>query len=473
MRFSTMSRLDKTKCVTLEWKIVNFSHFLPGGKLCGVGGHVFKSETPEETTWWSTGISQSVSLEDSPHPEYKINFQLRKITGENRGYQCELLLFTTNGEIQVLPPIYTGVYSGDGFCFEVKPDKIFGNSEILPEDTLTVCYRIWKNGMINLQNYEFHTVLNKVDFIWDIKGFKFDKYYNQSTLHQQDSLQLISHLFCNEDDNHRVLFTIQPNVDGFPHIVNANLSIQEDHGKCLDQNKDHNCSKSVWNIKIYERADVSKNLQIRIKSVIAMSKECPAFSNDSIRPGLEQNISKTDFRSLSNLGSDLLLLYKNKLNSDAIIKVDGKSFPVHKNILSARSQVFRSKLERNPTTLAVEDVDCATLERLLVFLYSGTLEDLQWELAIELYRAASKYAVPSLKRRCADILKEHLVVSNVCEVLEFADGNADEVLMRYAVDFIQDHMEVVSSPKWGKLEDRNPRLAAKITRELCLKNVGK
>ncbi|KAG8172797.1 hypothetical protein JTE90_018589 [Oedothorax gibbosus] len=179
--------------------------------------------------------------------------------------------------------------------------------------------------------------------------------------------------------------------------------------------------------------------------------------------------------SLRSLRIDLLELYRDGILSDATINTDGKSFSAHRSIMAARSPVFRAMFEKDEMSegrsgvVDIDDVDSETVDRMLVFLYGDSLQGLQWGEAASLYYAADKYAVQPLKQMCADILKGGLTVDNVCDALVLADTHSDEQLMKNVADFIYDHQEVVSSPKFEQLEDINLRLTSKVTKELFLK----
>ncbi|CAL1281808.1 unnamed protein product [Larinioides sclopetarius] len=95
---------------------------------------------------------------------------------------------------------------------------------------------------------------------------------------------------------------------------------------------------------------------------------------------------------------DFQALYSDKLLSDVVLKTATKSFSAHRNVLCARSSVFRTMLtndmdEKVTDCIKVEDLEDETVQRLLLFLYSDNLEELQWESAIQLYYAADKYAI--------------------------------------------------------------------------------
>ncbi|GBM70060.1 TD and POZ domain-containing protein 4 [Araneus ventricosus] len=164
---------------------------------------------------------------------------------------------------------------------------------------------------------------------------------------------------------------------------------------------------------------------------------------------------------------DFKALYNDHLLTDVVLKTATKSFPAHKNVLCARSSVFRAMLtsdmkEKNTDCIKVEDLENETVHRLLLFLYSDNLEELQWESALKLYYAGDKYAIEKLKVLCSSFLVDSLSTSTASELLLLADTHSDTDLKKFVEDFILEHEEeVFGSDEWEKLIDTNPHLVIK------------
>ncbi|CAL1281810.1 unnamed protein product [Larinioides sclopetarius] len=82
---------------------------------------------------------------------------------------------------------------------------------------------------------------------------------------------------------------------------------------------------------------------------------------------------------------DFKTFYNDRFLTDIVLKTPTKSFPAHKIVLCARSSVFRAMLtndmkEKNTDCIQVEDLENETVQHLLLFLYSESLEELQWDL---------------------------------------------------------------------------------------------
>ncbi|GFR28858.1 hypothetical protein TNCT_511891 [Trichonephila clavata] len=124
--------------------------------------------------------------------------------------------------------------------------------------------------------------------------------------------------------------------------------------------------------------------------------------------------------------------------------------------------MFR-KCTKDKTTGCVDitDIDADTIHRMLLYLYTDTLEDLKWVTASEMYVAADKYQIISLKSKCSTFLTANLTVNNVCEVLILAHKHQDEYLKNAVQDYILRNEKVVfCSSEWKHLMDTHTKLAA-------------
>ncbi|GBN87733.1 Speckle-type POZ protein [Araneus ventricosus] len=179
------------------------------------------------------------------------------------------------------------------------------------------------------------------------------------------------------------------------------------------------------------------------------------------------NISTEKLAVCPSVADDLKDIYNSKFLTDVVLKTKTNSFPAHKNVLCARSPVFKVMMsndmkEKNSDSIQVDDLGDGTAQQLLLFLYSDKLEDLQWETATKLYYAADKYQIEKLRLICSSFLIDNLTTSTATELLLLADTHSDSDLKQVAEDFILEHDEqVFGSGEWEKLLVANPQLAAK------------
>ncbi|GIY28838.1 TD and POZ domain-containing protein 3 [Caerostris extrusa] len=98
-------------------------------------------------------------------------------------------------------------------------------------------------------------------------------------------------------------------------------------------------------------------------------------------------------------------------------------------------------------------MDDETVRRMIQFMYTTDVVDLGWSSASDLYAAADRYKVLTLKEKCSSYLKANLRPSNACAALLLADLHHDEGLKRLVQDFILKH-------SW---ENRNRKRERKAT----------
>ncbi|GBL97574.1 Speckle-type POZ protein [Araneus ventricosus] len=180
--------------------------------------------------------------------------------------------------------------------------------------------------------------------------------------------------------------------------------------------------------------------------------------------------------SVITLKEGLISLFSEGILCDIQLKTATEAFPAHKVVLSARSPVFKSMFEtdmreKTNNSVEIEDLDATTVRQMLLFLYSDTLDNLDYESARSLYFAADKYQIVSLRHMCSNFLKENLLYSNCCDVLLLADKHQDKDLKISVQDCIADNDEVVLfSDEWKTLVENEPRLTTEILLGLYMKN---
>ncbi|GBN44971.1 Protein roadkill [Araneus ventricosus] len=200
------------------------------------------------------------------------------------------------------------------------------------------------------------------------------------------------------------------------------------------------------------------------------SEELPLDTEEEDTDDTHQISANSDAnnRTPQTLKEDLKNFYKQKKHCDITLHAEKKSFPAHRSILCSRSSVFSSMFDHDMKEtinqkVEILDIDADTLDRFLLFLYSETLEDLQWNRVTKLLYAANKYQVESLKEECSSFLMSHLSLSNVCEALVLADLYQDDQLRAKCQDFILENAaEIFSSKEWEIFTVGNPLLSAKM-----------
>ncbi|XP_021000322.1 speckle-type POZ protein-like [Parasteatoda tepidariorum] len=119
------------------------------------------------------------------------------------------------------------------------------------------------------------------------------------------------------------------------------------------------------------------------------------------------------------------------LNTDIELTTAEESIKAHKIILQARSPVFykmfsHDSIEASENAIAISDIRASTLKKLVTFLYTGRMEKCNFDEAMELYYAADKYEVLSLRDDCREELLRNLDVNNACSLFTLANRHNDE-----------------------------------------------
>ncbi|GBL94354.1 hypothetical protein AVEN_199392-1 [Araneus ventricosus] len=109
--------------------------------------------------------------------------------------------------------------------------------------------------------------------------------------------------------------------------------------------------------------------------------------------------------------------------------------------------------EKTAKYVDISDISADTLRRLLLYIYTNIVDELQWEDASDLFRAADKYELLDLRAKCSYFLKAKLSSSNACGILVLADMHHDENLLQAAQDFISQDSEIFYSDAWRNLKE--------------------
>lgn len=161
------------------------------------------------------------------------------------------------------------------------------------------------------------------------------------------------------------------------------------------------------------------------------------------------------------LCQDLRELYLSGPNYDLTLKVAGKKFRAHRNILMARSKVFQAmlshdSLEKKSGVVHIPDCGPKAMEQFLFYIYSGKVHNLNQDCMLGLYYAADKYDVALLKENCAEFIKKSLSPSNISDVIQFALDHNDAGMLQFATEYFVDHTsEILPTVEWMRFMKLN------------------
>ena len=183
-------------------------------------------------------------------------------------------------------------------------------------------------------------------------------------------------------------------------------------------------------------------------------------------------------RSQQELSKDLSTLLSDEKFSDVEITCGERTFSCHKNILSARSPVFKAMFQADMKETAsgkveIKDYSPDVIQQMIRYIYSSRpfdetdVEDR--EQIMELLRAADQYKLDLLKEACEAKLSESLNVNNCLLSLIMGDIYNAKGLRRCSMKMLVEKMNkklLMECPDdWTKCTKMHPDLIVEITKE--------
>ncbi|GBN22031.1 Speckle-type POZ protein [Araneus ventricosus] len=482
------------KCFTVTWRIENYDFCFQ------TEGNYFLSpsfviDSLKDTSW---------KLEIYPKSSRKqhIILYVDRVSGPNADYKLdyEISFFADEGS-----PFYEGyshidfIMSYSSACY-VPHHKVYTKKSgvFLPPKTLTIRCRTYKSKesfsdagqcfirtRIRVERTSFIGLAEKFSTL--VPDEKRNLSIKSSSTEKQLltlNLSLAGDLCCKE----RVWVEIIPDKKDYIKFCKCKLFLLDSEGTKTE------CGRSEilfsgkkpqdWKFPLNFTKGylMKKNTEFLSNDTLALKCEF-AFSTGIEYEGIEDsefgNLSfadKNQSRKFPSALEDITCLYKDGILCDMKLRTETETFNVHKNILSARSSVFKTMFstdmrEKSNDCVIIEDLEADTVRRMLVFLYSDKLEDLDWESAKSLYFAADKYNIVALKYGCSDILMNNLQPSESCDLLLLSDIHQDEELKKAVQRYIAEHHEeILQSDQWINLGKSNPILATETFQTLYLRN---
>ncbi|GFY65735.1 TD and POZ domain-containing protein 3 [Trichonephila inaurata madagascariensis] len=490
--------ISEKKCFTFTWIIENISYSWHKNGEC-ILSPTFVVDTMAKTKW-------RLKLYPKREAETEvafISFVLNRETdskGPKKFKVCfELSFLAVDGSVLESNGIsIKELEKGDGWCFGefVKNDEVFKirKKDYLPEDVLTAQCRIWDiSGSVKKDGYCFartRIVIEWRSFVWNIRKMSsFRKSICQITSASDGNSIVTLIFFTKGGQTNETLISIEASANNQTvKFLTLRLYVVDTSGKkseCLTDeimlDNDIKTASSTFTFskeKLLENKDrylLDDALQLLCECAIAngtileeienISYGChPLMQKGSLVQG-DLESKKTSLDSTKILKENLEFSYKENLLCDTKLKTETRSFPANKFILSTRSPVFKAMFtndmrEKDSECVMIEDLDDDTVQRMLQYIYTATVPDLQWDSACNLYTAADKYEILSLKSKCGSFLKDNLTQGNACDLLILADMHQDKNLKSVVQDYILNHRNIFSTNEWELFMERNLRLAA-------------
>ncbi|CAI9117135.1 OLC1v1018477C1 [Oldenlandia corymbosa var. corymbosa] len=155
-------------------------------------------------------------------------------------------------------------------------------------------------------------------------------------------------------------------------------------------------------------------------------------------------LSLASSMQMVNVGDDL---------ADVCVKVEDKIFRCHQVLLASRSEYFKARLSRmadfnegrdtslgsSLPCLEEHDLSSGAFEKMVEYMYTDGLKEIDPDQAEEMFDAASRYLLFPLKRAVADALLPHLETAppaELCHWLMLADMYGVLKIREYCLDTI-------------------------------------
>ncbi|KAF8770844.1 TD and POZ domain-containing protein 1-like [Argiope bruennichi] len=497
-----MSEVDRQRAgFTFIWKIENFSLFPKLSKQNVIRSPVFIADNLNESCWCLELHPTGFSLENKD----AFIFCLFNI------YEIGALAITLDYELSILS-------NGPGPYLLTTPREIFCKREILPGDTLTVQCKMWHHEEQCLKSgfglARTRISAERKSFIWTIENFSSLQVNDMKSvslkLTSNSKFTITLYLIGMPTYDEEIRIKIKGNnEEPLAYMIMLGISVLNVNGEVVYHSKDDlrlcKGEKEQPFPLILEKKQLSSNKDLllpndvlSLRCVLVVSKlnlqdsivlneiEHTSYGSDAasdleavINATETLDLKKDENSSSNSLTNDLKHLFEDKYLADINFRVHNEVIPAHKAILAARSSVFKAMFdadmkEKFSNTIKIEDFKPDTIRRMLLYIYSDTLDsDILWENASNLYFAAEKYALVGLKQKCSSFLKVHLNLTNVCETLILADILSDEDLKNSAFNFVEKNdKDVMNSTEWKEFVQKNPQLSVEILSRLY-KNVKK
>ncbi|KAF8787858.1 Speckle-type POZ protein like [Argiope bruennichi] len=477
----------KSEGCTFRWKIENIHHSWWMSADQELESPKFTADALQGTKW-----SLWLFLIDGDYVDYGgyVGIYLQRENncfGENTiEVNYEFAILDKNGSFLRVENRKDSFSKGDirGFPRYVTRKEVFftKRESFLPEETLTVQCKLWnKEGKpVNSKPFHARTMFseNRRYFIWQIDAFstvepglrkKFkDNLFNFHLVLNENLRKKLDIDFISCHDNIKYIAINTYILDSTETMENWG-----NKGYFVDDLKEGGLfpvflftNELISKRELYLPHDVL-SLQIGFIYWTIDHFGCNDESGNLANKDFDLNDGEEKSEKTAVLIDDLKSMFCNAILSDTELRTSTKGFPAHKNILCARSPVFKRMFcddmkEKNSGHVDIIDLEDDTVHRMLLYIYTDSLEDLQFESGLKLYAAADKYEILSLRNMCSTFLKDSLCPNRACDVLILADMHHDDNLKSSVQSYILEHDEVFSLAEWKHLMNNNLKLAADI-----------
>ena len=172
---------------------------------------------------------------------------------------------------------------------------------------------------------------------------------------------------------------------------------------------------------------------------------------------------------------DFAYMFADQAFLDFEIVCQEKSFPCHKAVLAARSEVFKKMLntdgeEAKKNCLVIKDFENEQVGQLLQFIYTGSLKE-EDSIGTDLLLLADKYDLPDLVHICevtlARDVNHELPLEASLGILDIANRISSDYLIKACSAFLaKNRMKLMWTSEWTRIAKENPGALISVFKEI-------
>ena len=267
---------------------------------------------------------------------------------------------------------------------------------------------------------------------------------------------------------------VSANYDGVKHKMTLNGSTWKASWNWTSLAQCDDCKQQPVNHNqdYYGRQPVTFN-PVYQQNCCQCSRKLTRFLGFDILIDLKPDCVVSVKKGSKHVLEHLAKLWENKTLSDVTFNCGEKLIKAHTLILASGSPVlaamFQNDFKENRERMVViKEFESIVFENFLRYIYVGECDLLQKgggrNDVANLFVAADKYAVDSLKEECEIHLSQILAVENVAQYLVLAHLHNGHKLRKTALDFMSKNAKAVCSRKdWMKIIKTHPELCFQAT----------
>ncbi|GLC65302.1 ubiquitin-specific protease ubp15 [Pleodorina starrii] len=181
-------------------------------------------------------------------------------------------------------------------------------------------------------------------------------------------------------------------------------------------------------------------------------------------------------KAASSVTTDLLTLLQDPgPASDLTLTAGGRSFPVHRAILAARCEFFKTMFasgfdDSTSKQVAMPDTDPDALQLLLRFIYGGVLDSCPQALLKPAAELADRLRLTDAHAELEECILNGTGPESIVDDMLWAERRGSSKLSKSLQrDYLKTHVKKVSESAMATLAEHNPKLMAR----LCMISLGR